>query len=183
MSTTFKSWLVANLETATAVILSVIIIPFFVIFAGKYTPVEGGPKVESFFWIFFFLIIIPYALALTPPRLTKSIFAYLLILGICCIYPFFVHDSDTGELIFPTWAAILSLGAFIVVSAASFFIARYAKYNFDEVVSRRMLYRNSSVSLFEIEWRYTIDRFCIATFCILDAIVSIAALIRFLSLV
>jgi hypothetical protein len=54
MSTTFKSWLVANLETATAVTLSVIIIPFFVIFAGKLE--EGQSPV--FFWTFFFLIII-----------------------------------------------------------------------------------------------------------------------------
>jgi hypothetical protein len=30
----------------------------------------------------------------------------------------------------------------------------------NEVVSRRMLYRNSNVSLFEFAWLYTLDRFC-----------------------
>jgi hypothetical protein len=183
MGTTFKSWLVANLETTTGVILSVICIPLLVISVGKYTPVEGDSKdVGSIFGIFAILLAIPFALGSTPPRLAKSIFIYLLILGIGILF-FFFKDDKTGELIAPTWFPLAYLSAFVVISAVSFFIARYAKYNFHEVVSRRMLYRNSNVSLFEIEWRYVIDRFCIATFCILDAIVTIAVLIGFLSLI
>jgi hypothetical protein len=96
---------------------------------------------------------------------------------------FFIKDNVTGELLSPTWFSITYLSVFAGISVVSFFIARYAKYNFDEVVSRRMLYRNSSVSMFEMEWKYTIDRFCIATFCLLDATVSIVVLIWFLKLV
>ena len=39
------------------------------------------------------------------------------------------------------------------------FTAIYAYQNFDDVVSRRFLYRNSAASVFEYEWKYTINRF------------------------
>jgi hypothetical protein len=181
MSTTFKSWLVANLELVTAVVLSVIIIPLYVIFAGKDTPVDrASGELGDFFTIFFFLLVIPYVLVSIPPRLIIGIVIYLLILGLgICL--FFLENEKTGEHIFRLFS-IAYLSVFVGASVLSFFIARYAKYNFDELVSRRMLYRNSRVGLFEIEWEYTIDRFCIATFCILDAILSIGFLIAFLTL-
>ena len=42
---------------------------------------------------------------------------------------------------------------------AGVFTAIYAYQNFDDVVSRRFLYRNSAASVFEYEWKYTINRF------------------------
>ena len=39
----------------------------------------------------------------------------------------------------------------------------YTFKNFDEVTSRRMLWRNSNVSLFDTRLRYTINRFLLAT--------------------
>jgi hypothetical protein len=174
MSTTFKSWLIANFETATGIILAVIITPVFLIFiANTETPAEST---NVFFWIFFLAVIIPFSLGSSPPSLTKNIFAYLVILAIFCIFPFFGDDSETGKLLFPVWGAILSIATFTGVSVAAFFIARYANSNFDEVVSRRMLYRNSNVNLFSIEWRYTLDRFCISAFCLIDVIFAIAFL-------
>ncbi|MDR2652579.1 MAG: hypothetical protein LBC68_09760 [Prevotellaceae bacterium] len=180
MSTTFKCWLIANLETVTAVVLAVIIIiPLVLIFAEGHA--ETNNSQELFLSLCVFAVIIPGVLASTPPKLTKGIIAYLLIL-LFGISMFFAKDDASGELIVPTWLAIMYLCVFIGGSVLGFFISRYAKYNFDEVVSRRMLYRNSSVSLFDIEWRYVLDRFCIASFCVIDAIVGIIALIVFLTL-
>ena len=50
------------------------------------------------------------------------------------------------------WAAIFSF-AFGLAGAI------YANRNFDDVVSRRFLYRNSVVSVFEEQWKYTFNRF------------------------
>ena len=50
------------------------------------------------------------------------------------------------------WAAIFSF-AFGLAGAI------YANRNFDDVVSRRFLYRNSDVSVFEEQWKYTFNRF------------------------
>ena len=50
------------------------------------------------------------------------------------------------------WAAVFS-------SVFGLAGAIYANRNFDEVVSRRFLYRNSDVSVFEEQWKYTFNRF------------------------
>jgi hypothetical protein len=50
----------------------------------------------------------------------------------------------------------ISLVAGIIIGTK---LAIYTRQNIDEIVSRRMLYRNSRVSLFSITWLYTLDRF------------------------
>jgi len=63
------------------------------------------------------------------------------------------------------------IGFFIplaVCSVVGLWLAIIAYKNMDEVVSLRMLYRNSRVSMFELSWKYAIDRFCsIASACML----------------
>lgn len=50
---------------------------------------------------------------------------------------------------------------FICIPATIFgiFTAIYANMYFDDVVSRRFFYRNSNVTVFEIKWKYTFNRF------------------------
>jgi hypothetical protein len=49
---------------------------------------------------------------------------------------------------------------FIIASIISAVIAVYAYRNIGEILSRRMLYRNSNIGIFEYTWLYTLDRFC-----------------------
>lgn len=53
-----------------------------------------------------------------------------------------------------SWIIILSIVAFVF----GIITAVYANRHFDDVVSRRFLYRNSDVSVFEHQWMYTFNR-------------------------
>ena len=53
------------------------------------------------------------------------------------------------------WLIWLSFPSLIL----GFITGRYANLNFEDVVSRRFLYKNSRVSIFEVKWKYTINRF------------------------
>jgi hypothetical protein len=68
-------------------------------------------------------------------------------------------------------------GLFIIASIISAIIAIYTYNNIDEVLSRRMLYRNSNVSLFEYSWLYTLDRFCNITLSIVVCTVWLGGII------
>jgi len=75
-----------------------------------------------------------------------------------------------GALVAAGAAMLLSL----VVSAR---VAMHTYQNFDEVVSRRMLWRNSNVSLFEAQAKYTYDRFVICWCFLLILFVYIISLL------
>ena len=47
----------------------------------------------------------------------------------------------------------------VVAVLVGLLLAIYANRNFDDVVSRRFFYRNSDVSVFEVQWKYTFNRF------------------------
>ena len=49
---------------------------------------------------------------------------------------------------------------FSIATVISGWLAYYTYVNIDEVISLRMLWKNSNVSLFEFSWLYTLDRFC-----------------------
>ena len=54
-----------------------------------------------------------------------------------------------------SWLVTASIPALLF----ALFSSIYAYRNFDDVVSRRFLYRNSNVSVFEVQWKYTFNRF------------------------
>jgi len=56
-------------------------------------------------------------------------------------------------------------------------VAIYTYNNFDEVVSRRMLWRNSNVSLFNEQLKYSIGRFIASFFFFLFVVLALVALI------
>lgn len=89
--------------------------------------------------------------------------------GICFITLLFLQNSDSGiNQAIPevkantqnsTWYLIIIGLALVVSIFFSVIIAIYTYRNFDEVVSRRMLWRNSNVSLFNEQLKYTLSRF------------------------
>jgi hypothetical protein len=56
---------------------------------------------------------------------------------------------------------------FLIASLISIIPAIYTYRHINEVISRRMSYRNSKVNLFEYSWLYTLDRFCSITISII----------------
>lgn len=76
-----------------------------------------------------------------------------------------------------------SLIATIVLAIATGTIASiYAYKNFDEVVSRRFLYRNSDVSVFEVQWKYAFNRFYAGFMAVACVMVEIGIMVFFLVL-
>lgn len=55
----------------------------------------------------------------------------------------------------PIWLILIAAAALVF----GIFNCVYAYRNFDDVVSLRFFYRNSSVSIFEVQWKYAFSRF------------------------
>lgn len=55
------------------------------------------------------------------------------------------------------WPILVTVGLF--ATSGGLVAAIYANRHFDDVVSRRFFYRNSTVSTFEVQWKYTFNRF------------------------
>lgn len=48
---------------------------------------------------------------------------------------------------------------FIAICAFSFSAVRYVYINFDELISRQMLYRNSNIGMLDTKWKYVFNRY------------------------
>ena len=180
----FKSWLVANVE-----IVLIIFTVLFLTGVGLYSWSRYSATGDYVFIIMAFYIPIPTViLSILIVSLIKTGIGGLFGLLLICsplVVSFFLEPSSesaevqesTSESITATpsqetdstmamldemlervswswliWAAIFSF-AFGLAGAI------YANRNFDDVVSRRFLYRNSDVSVFEEQWKYTFNRF------------------------
>lgn len=75
------------------------------------------------------------------------------------------YYNDNNQTVFTNSTFLLILIGLILMTIIFFSVkvAIYTYKNFDEVVSRRMLWRNSNVSLFNEQLKYSIGRF-IASF-------------------
>lgn len=180
----FKSWLVANVE-----IVLIIFTVLFLTGVGLYSWSRYSATGDDVFIIMAIYITIPTViLSILIVSLIKTGIGGLFGLLLICsplVVSFFLEPSSesaevresTSERITATpsqetdstmamldemlervswswliWAAIFSF-AFGLAGAI------YANRNFDDVVSRRFLYRNSDVSVFEEQWKYTFNRF------------------------
>lgn len=144
MSPQFKSWAVANLEfliSGSAVLLSLIIMCFL-------------PLPEDVSFAGYFVLYIFVAALLSPSKtfsaaITKFVITLLLTIVM-------------GGILWTKGCLGLSIFTFLLLLTSfipSKMIAAYARENIDDVLSSRMLWRNSDVSLFEITWKYVADRF------------------------
>lgn len=136
---TFKSWLIANLEIVYCLLLVLIIVG-----------VALFGDIPKNTW----LIVALISLCVFLPAIVgiKHGFIGFLIGGIgsaIWLIPVIVDSNKSTLLI--VFAAI----AFVT----GVLLAIYAYMHFDDVVSRRFLYRNSAVSVFEESWKYAFNRF------------------------
>lgn len=138
---TFKSWLIANLEIVYYLLLALIIIG--VALFGDFGVEEWGT-----------IVVISLLLLVTSVMSIKHGLAGLLaatIIGASIAYfrmiTLFTPQQHKYLLIITIVAAVLGV-----------VVAIYAYSHFDDVVSRRFLYRNSGVSVFEYAWKYAFNR-------------------------
>jgi len=154
---TLKYWLIANFEIA--ILLLTLIIGGITIWGlgdGLHDNItHAGLAVLGLVLLF----VIP------TQRGTLQFGKYILMLGGVIFFAWFLKNSEGSNMTdadIALWEFCIRRFwiVFSIATAISVFFAVYAFINFDEVVSRRMSWRNSNVSLFEISILYTLDRFC-----------------------
>ena len=139
---TFKSWLVANLEVVYILALILIILA---------TALFGDLSVDN--WgivVCVSVLLLIISLMSIKHGLVGFIVAMALGVGVLL---FFILREIVADRIF----LLLTIGGISLVSGIA--IAIYSYRHFDEVVSRRFMYRNSNVSVFEESWKYAFNRF------------------------
>ena len=143
---TFYCWLIANFELIMYIFL--LILSAIILF--------GFSDKDNTLNIFMYLAVLMGILSLPTKKGVFQFGKYLLIVGFGIMMNDPKYDNNEFMSIFIPKFWIV----FIITSIISAFIAVYTYMNIDEVLSRRMLYRNSNVSIFEYSWLYTLDRFC-----------------------
>lgn len=168
----FKSWLVANLQVpfiAFAGVLSVIFLLigvglshtlcFFVATTIAILAIDASSGISLFATVVIALLELLFIILGVTGGLIGS--GASLFKG---------EFSSAGYFIA---AAVLSAG----IGVSAFMIGRYAKENFYDIVSLRWTYRNSAVSMYEEEWKYTLNRVVVTVgYFIIIFIVAVFAL-------
>ena len=173
---TFKSWLVANLE----VIL--IIFSFILFIAGVVKCIHAPDDDTQGVWILACAVIavICGIVVFCVRGGFRTLIGFVLFVGVVVGTASVENkelQSDPAQSIeiqadsdndapasenkssspLKLWPILVTVGAFS--AAGGIAAAIYANRNFYDVVSRRFLYRNSLVSTFEEQWKYTFNRF------------------------
>lgn len=151
MGTIFRCWLIANFEIVMYVLL--LIVSAILLFG--FSSLESGDALKFFTYFALFAGMLSFPTNKGAFQFGK----YLFLVGMGIVMTVGANNPEyadvMGSLIVSSFWIV-----FIIASVISAVIAVYAYKNIGEVLSRRMLYRNSNVSLFEYSWLYTLDRFC-----------------------
>ena len=171
---TFLSWLIANLEVVF--IFFTILIQLIIFLAGQkngwfvgFSDPQQEFSEECVAWLFSLIIAVVISVFIVSGiKDVKGFIVTLVVLSVVILLANFANDNEIIRSINDlkvglkedfgislNWLVWLCIPSLIV----GIFTAIYAYQNFDDVVSRRFLYRNSAASVFEYEWKYTINRF------------------------
>lgn len=173
---TFGAWFIANYEVFSTLLLFVVYVACFFV-SGVYDVVRG----------------------LAADGEGEAVWLVLLLGALCVLFAktfFYVPVANRGAdwitlVVNVVWVVLIYnklngseadgfVGVMLAEVGVSFvwalLLARSTYRNFDEVVSRRMLYRNSRVELFSGAWSYTMNRF-VAVFCNTNGLLLISTAI------
>mgnify|MGYP000785087328 FL=1 len=155
---TFISWIIANFE---GVLISIVFaISAIILFSNPPMGDDGTIlSTKAILELFTISAVFLAALTLQTKSCGVGVIKYLLLLAFLIWGHGILEDSQL-QILSWTLAWIVFVGGSVIGIVS----AIYVFLNFDDVVSLRMLYRNSSVSLFEIEWQYIIERFTCISF-------------------
>lgn len=166
---TFLAWLIANI----CGIVDFFIIVIFEIFLFKEKIPTGEADIASLAIMGPFLILSFHGIAGGMPSKNFTgdmINLCILILEYILAWYLWENSPNFPFLTIYVWGSIPSL---IIALITAIFTAN----NMDEVVSRRMLYRNSNANIFEIKLLYTFNRF-IAVFSAFSYIFLFISLLK-----
>lgn len=154
---TLYAWLIANVESITTFLLLIAFEAF--LFTDFPVSMGVGDKIVLAVFGAILLVLVKSLMGGMPSKsmltdivnliLIIAVYAVLLALG----FAGYQEEGFYRTVLFST-LGICAVSLMLSVTAAA-----YTCRHMDEVVSRRMLYLNSNVSLFEITWRYTFNRF------------------------
>lgn len=178
----FKTWLIANLGIVY-VVCALIILGL----SALFLPLDvAGDKTLTWFTACVCIGAISVVVIFAAEPTVGPIVSVVLLSGLYFLSIYMLKHPEDGfevpeKAIRMMNTVVVSLS--VICSVPAFFIARYANINFNDVVSRRWMYRNSAKDVFESTWKYTFNRFCMAflvVFCLLLdlAVVIIMAVAR-----
>jgi len=176
MNSTFRCWIIANFEIAMFWLVTILGGLFFLIFAS-----DKADILHKYSKLLLGCGLFTFALN-TPTKSAGFQYGKYIIMLVVAIFAMWSMKEPSGNLTLEdmvkfkhlfTWFWIL----FSIASVISGVLAYYAYSNIDEVLSLRMLYRNSNVGLFEYTWKYTLDRFCNITVSIVTSILWLVIII------
>ncbi|MCL1867603.1 MAG: hypothetical protein FWF72_01455 [Paludibacter sp.] len=150
MGITCRCWIIANFEIIMYVLL--LVVSAILLF--------GISDLDNAFKIFSISALVAGMLSFPT---NKSIFQfgkYLFLVGMGIVMTIGANNPENANDVMKSLIVNRFWTVFIIASVISVIIAVYTYINIDEVLSRRMLYLNSNVSIFEYSWLYTLDRFC-----------------------
>lgn len=154
---TLISWLIANVEVISTIILLIIFEVY--IFTAEITSISADDMGTLAFGGALGIVLTKSLIGGVPSKNTIGDVVNLFVTAVAYIL-IWVITADEGQYhaFFTPSISVLVISIILAVVVAVF-TAR----SFYEVVSRRMLYVNSNVSMFEIAGTYTFNRF-VATF-------------------
>lgn len=154
---TFAAWLVANYETLT----NIIAIAAYAVVAARADIPAGESKATIITMTAILFLLTKGIMGGAPSKSAKADIVpllFTLIAYAACLLP-----GSHGIPEIPGLKPLLIASALISLVLATI-AATFTCRHFEEVVSRRMFYLNSHVSLFSSTLSYTLNRF-IAFFC------------------
>lgn len=171
----FKSWLIANIEVILIVFTVLLSIACFLFFPKTE---KSGTAVTA---LIIFSIVLCVIIVACVRNGIAALFVIALLVGAiflenkkrATVNPSTETEVVEQQTLTPEqeefnntmddilnnikWSSFIWLG--IIACIFGIGTAVYACINFEDVVSRRFLYRNSTVSVFEEQWKYTFNRF------------------------
>ncbi len=161
---TYIATFVANIELVLSILMSVVLIIMGINNDTVVAELDGTAMAVVYMIIF---LIIMSAVMSRLKSFVASLVTFLLFLIILEYGPSAgkIENQDIAwwlyqaeELLFGSWTTGWAL--LVIGCVAGAVMAFYAFRNYSEVVSRRMLWRNSRVSLLESQYAYSVNRFC-----------------------
>jgi hypothetical protein len=168
MGNTFKFWLVANFGVIITVIATIIAVVVALGIESSEETTKGELVLRISFITYFCTMLMCF-----PLKKMSEIFGrYFFMIGVGIMVVCFKEDFaiDPALSKFPTICWITLSCATVIATLIAIFVYR----NFEEVVSRRMLYRNSAVEMFDSRLKYTLGQFMNISSAIFGAGVMIA---------
>ena len=142
-------WSLENIWKTASILIITLAIPISIILA-----ILGLLTGKTFFFLFFGVVIpiVPATLGedfVNMINKFKDIFIFLIPFILMVI----LSTNIKASYLPFCWLV------FIAICAFSFSAVRYVYINFDELISRQMLYRNSNIGMLDTKWKYVFNRY------------------------